>query len=111
MSKNSKLPHPGSVIKLYRKMKFLTQQEVADFVGVTQQQYQKYEYWKSKPSYKILDKLIKTLEIPPEKLFNVKTADFSEQFDKKIEKYGPMLKLIENDPKLLKMIRAYGKSK
>lgn len=113
MAKNTKKGNPGAVIKAYREMKFLTQQEVADMVGVSQQQYQKYESWKSKPRFDVLDKLIKKLEIPPYKIFDTeqKIIDFIEIAEKKIIKHSKLINMIENDPKLGKMIELYSSKK
>lgn len=113
MAKNTKKGNPGAVIKAYREMKFLTQQEVADMVGVSQQQYQKYESWRSKPRFEVLDKLIKKLEIPPYKIFDTeqKIVDYLETAEKKVLKYTKILNMIDNDPKLLKMIELYSTKK
>lgn len=109
MSKNSKKVTPGTVLRLYRKLKFLTQQEVADLIGVSQQQYQKYELWKSKPSYEVLEKLIKKLEIPPNKLFDPesKIVDLIETVERKLIKNKKLLDIINADPNLLKILKLY----
>lgn len=113
MAKNDKKSNPGAIIKTYREMKFLTQQEVADMVGVSQQQYQKYESWRSKPRFEVLDKLIKKLEIPPFKLFDTeqKIVDYIETAEKKILKYTKIINMIENDPQLLRIIELYTSKK
>ena len=113
MAKNEKKGNPGAIIKTYREMKFLTQQEVADMVGISQQQYQKYESWRSKPRFEVLDRLIKKLEIPPHLIFDPeqKILDYIETAEKKILKHSKILNMIDNDPKLLKVIELYSSKK
>lgn len=109
---NKKIPHVGKVIRAYRKAKGYTLAGMGKIVGVTHQQYQRYENGETPPPFDRLEIIVDVLEIPPEKLFkNGRVSDFSEQFEKKVQRYGKILKLIENDPKLLKMITAYGKER
>jgi transcriptional regulator with XRE-family HTH domain len=100
----------GETLRVYRKAKGFTLAYMGKQVGVTHQQYQRYENGETPPPFDRLEKMIQILEIPPNKLFKVgKINDYSEQFEKKIQKYAKLLKMIESDPRLLKMIKAFGR--
>lgn len=55
----------GQILKDLRKTKGLNQNDLAEFLGVSQQAYQKYEYGTAEPSF---DNLIKLAD-----LYNVTT--------------------------------------
>ena len=107
MTKNKK--HAGDIIKLYRNGKGLTLKDMGKELGITYAQYQRYEKGVTPPPFDRLERIINLLGIPPARLFNVeRNIDSLEQFDRKIKKYAKILKLLEDDPKLLKMLKAYG---
>lgn len=107
---NKKKSYVGTVLRNYRNAKGFTLAYMGKIVGVTHQQYQRYENGQTPPPIDRLEIIVKELEIPPTKLFNVgRINDFNEQFEMKIKKYAKIINLLEKDPKLLKMIKAYGK--
>jgi transcriptional regulator with XRE-family HTH domain len=59
-------------IKKTRKELKLTQQQVADFIEITYQNYQLLEYGKSKPSFDTLVKLCKCLNASADYLLGFK---------------------------------------
>jgi transcriptional regulator with XRE-family HTH domain len=102
--------NPGKVIKTYRNAKGIKLREMAVELGITLQQYQRYESWDTPPPFERLEKIIRILAIPPAKLFRTgKAEDGMVLFDKRVKKYWKNLKLIEDNPRLLKIIKAYGK--
>ena len=50
-----KMPSFPDRVKEYRESSNMTQQEMANFLGVTVQHYQRLEWGKSKPTLKILE--------------------------------------------------------
>ncbi len=101
---------PGDIIRAYRKAKGSIQADIAEEIGVSQQQYQRYESWRSKPRYEVLEKLITVLGIPPQKLFTTGNIDdFYTEFERKINKYAKLISIIETEPKLQKIITAFGR--
>ncbi|RPI14977.1 MAG: XRE family transcriptional regulator [Ignavibacteriae bacterium] len=60
----------GSLIKHYRVLKGLTQEQVAEALDITYQQVQKYEYDQSTPPLDKLIMLSKILEVPTEAFLN-----------------------------------------
>lgn len=56
-------------LKMLRKKEGFTQQEVADFFGIQQAVYQKWENGKCKPSYEKLEKIADFFEISLDWLF------------------------------------------
>ncbi len=98
----------GKVLKKYRNTKGLTLKNMGEKLGITYQQYQRYEKGITPPPFDRLEKIIHLLEIPPTKLFNnEKIVDSIEQFEKKVKKYSKILELLESDPKLMELIKVY----
>ncbi len=102
--------NPGYIIKTYRNAKGIKLREMADLIGITLQQYQRYESWATPPPYERLDLIIQILSIPPARLFNTgKAEEGMDLFEKKVRKHGKNLKLLEDNPRLLRIIKAYSK--
>jgi len=59
----------GARIRLFRKMRGLSQQSLADAVGVTFQQVQKYERGANRVSASMLARIAQTLNAPVAELF------------------------------------------
>ena len=53
----------GSIIRLHRKKYYITQQQLADKVGISYQLLQKYEYNKCRPSLERTFDITRVLEI------------------------------------------------
>ncbi len=61
----------GDNLKSARKLKGLTQQNVADKFNMTQQQYSRFENGRFELSYSQIYDLCKFLDITPNELFNL----------------------------------------
>jgi len=51
------VPISGSILKRLRKNAKMTQVQMAEFLGITEQHYQLYEYGKANPTVDRLEKL------------------------------------------------------
>jgi len=60
----------GNNIKYYRKLKGLTQTQVANLFRMTQQQYSRFENGIFELNYQQITDICKLLEITPNELFN-----------------------------------------
>jgi putative transcriptional regulator len=49
----------------------ITQEEIADLLGITQQQYNKYERQKNQPAAENMLRIAKKLKIPVEEIFYI----------------------------------------
>lgn len=111
MSKN-KSKSIGSLIKHYRILKNLTQEDLAELLNLSYQQVQKYEYNKTIPP---LDKLIlisKMLEIPIEVFFKENLrSNLIDKIESEIAKNFEFIKIIKENPELLEIIKFYEKNK
>ena len=61
----------GKNLKDSRKIKGLTQTQVAKILGMSQQQYSRYETGKFELDYDLILKLCKLYEISPNELFEI----------------------------------------
>lgn len=111
MSKN-KSKSIGSLIKHYRILKNLTQEDLAELLNLSYQQVQKYEYNKTTPP---LDKLIlisKVLEIPIEMFFKENLrSNLIDKIESEVIKNYEFIKIIKENPDLLEIIKFYEKNK
>ena len=57
-------------LKLLRKLKGASQQEVADYIGITQSAYQRYEAGMREPSFDVLRRMSEYFEVSIEDLVN-----------------------------------------
>lgn len=86
----------------------LTQEELADQVGVKFQQIQKYEYNLNLPSIENGIKICKILKIPIEKIFGENHKDdLLKEAKKDIVDNYQLVKLLSRNKELLPFIRAY----
>lgn len=60
----------GNNLKYYRKLRNLTQKEVANFFNMTQQQYSRFENGVYELNYNQIYEICKLYEITPNELFN-----------------------------------------
>ena len=60
----------GIIIKSARKSKGLTQAQLAGILGITTRYLKLIENSGRKPSYKLLDLMIRELDIPPYQVFH-----------------------------------------
>ena len=67
----------GARIRLFRKMRGMSQQALADEVGVTFQQVQKYERGANRVSASMLARIAQTLRAPVAELFGETSAGMS----------------------------------
>jgi transcriptional regulator with XRE-family HTH domain len=93
----------AKLIKTYRNLRGLTQQNVADKIGMAQTQYNVYEAGDKSPNFINLEKIIKALEIPLEKIFEIKPIG-----DETFEKFCDEL---NNAPELYEFISYYSANK
>lgn len=68
--KNNKSRATGQLVKAYRKAKGLSQMELADMIGVSYQQVQKYEKGDNRISVDRLKEIAKALDIPINEFFS-----------------------------------------
>jgi transcriptional regulator with XRE-family HTH domain len=102
----------GGLIKHYRILKDLTQEELAEMLNLSYQQVQKYEYNKVIPPHDKLGQLSKVLEIPIELFFNEGLrGNLIDKIEGEIAKNYELLKLIKENPELLELVRSYSKNK
>lgn len=59
----------GDIIKYYRERSEYTVEELANIIGITERYLYRIENEGKKPSFKILERFIKILSIPPSKIF------------------------------------------
>jgi transcriptional regulator with XRE-family HTH domain len=88
----------GARIRLFRKMRGLTQQALADAAGVTFQQIQKYERGANRVSASMLARIAGTLEAPVSELFGEASTGMSA-----IDEVAPLLA----QPGAIELLRAY----
>lgn len=95
----------GKIFKAHRELLHLTQENVAEKLDVSQQQYQRYEAGTSLPPLNILFKIMELLQIPGGKIFDKKIKD---AFDdgKDVE----VLKIIRKNPEIKAFIKALDKN-
>lgn len=62
----------GLKIMYYRKQQGLTQEQLAELVGITQQYFQRIETAHSVPSLSTLLDIADALDVPVQKLFDVR---------------------------------------
>lgn len=65
----------GSRIKSARKIRQMTLQELGDKIGITKQAVSKVEMGKMQPSPRVLDLLVKTLDVKYDFLFRNSCVD------------------------------------
>ena len=58
-------------LKLVRKKRKLTQKQVANGIGITEQSYQRFEYGKVKPGMDIIISLSRFLDVPADYLLGI----------------------------------------
>ena len=111
MEKNKK-KYIGDVIRSYRKLKGLTQEELADSLDVSYQQVQQYEYNKANPPLDVLENIITTLEIPLNKIFDSKgSKDLLEKVEAEIEKDYEIVLTFKKNPDLKELVRFFENNK
>ncbi len=77
-------------IKKYRIEKGLSQRELGELIGMTQQQVAQYENGKRKPKLETVLKFAKALEVKPRQL------DYSEYIDDTIDKQPSLRESVEH---------------
>lgn len=90
--------HLGKRLQEIRKHKKLTQEQVAEFVGIETSSISNIENGKYYPSAENLDKILKILDVQPSEIFAFESSICDE---KTIEE---MLEDIKKDKKLAKLI-------
>jgi transcriptional regulator with XRE-family HTH domain len=88
----------GARIRLLRKVRGMSQQALAEAIGVTFQQIQKYERGANRVSASMLSRIALTLETPISELFGESTSA-----SEAIDNVAVML----NEPGALELLRAY----
>ena len=102
----------GGLIKHYRILKDLTQEELAEMLNLSYQQVQKYEYNKVIPPHDKLGQLSKVLEIPIELFFSEGLrTDLIDRIETEIARNYELVKLVKENPEFLEIIRLYSKNK
>lgn len=102
----------GSVIKQYRVLKNMTQEELAEKLDLSYQQVQKYEYNKAVPPLDKLVQLSKNLEIPIEVFFKENLRqDLIHKIETEISKNYEVIDLMKKSPELLEALKYYSKNK
>lgn len=102
----------GSLIKTHRKLLGLTQEELADQIGVKFQQIQKYEYNTNLPSIENAIKICKILKIPTDKIFGENHKDdLIKEVKKEVKDNYQLIKLLNRNKELLPFIKSYDNSR
>lgn len=99
----------GSIIRAHRELLHLTQDGVSEKIGVSQQQYQRYEAGSSLPPLNILAKIMEYLKISPIKIFGDIKDPFIDlqnvdaiKIIKKSPEIGNFVKVLEKNPSIIK---------
>ena len=105
--------HIGDIIKAHRRLMNLTQEQVSEMLDISQQQYQKYEYWTSLPSIDMLIKISEVLQFPIEKLFQAqaKKDDFVEDVEKRLIKYSTFVNMMDDDKQFREFVKYYNNNR
>ncbi len=61
----------GAVLRKYRKLRGLTQEKLAEMMGVSERGIMYLENGKYYPEFETLYRLVRMLNIPPESIFNL----------------------------------------
>ena len=102
----------GSIIKHYRILKDLTQEELAEMLNLSYQQVQKYEYNKTIPSLDKLIEISKVLEIPIEAFFKDSLRNnLINKIEAEIGKNYEFIEILKESPELQDVLRFYTKHK
>jgi len=102
----------GAVIKHYRILKDLTQEQLAEMLNLSYQQVQKYEYNKTTPPLDKLTQISKVLEIPVELFFKESLRnDLIHKIENEIGRDYEIVKTLRENPELQEIIRFYSKNK
>jgi len=102
----------GSIIRYYRIMNDLTQEELAEKINLSYQQIQKYEYNKATPPLDKLTQICKILEIPSEVFFKDSIRkNLIDRIEFIIEKNYELVKILDDNPELHELIKSYSKNK
>lgn len=88
----------GKRIQEIRKKKKLTQEKVAELIGIETTSLSNIENGKYYPTAENLDKIISVLEITPQKLFSFEHLQDNEEIKKEI------LNILETHPEKLQII-------
>ena len=102
--------HIGDLIRAFRKKKDLTQEQMAEKLYISQQQFQKYESWVSQPPIDTLVKIVNILEIPLQKIFGeTERTDLVGEMEERYLIHDKHLLLIEENPEIVELIKLYDK--
>lgn len=102
----------GSIIKHYRILKDLTQEELAEMLNLSYQQVQKYEYNKTIPSLDKLIEISKVLEIPMEAFFKESLRNnLINKIESEIGKNHELLEILKENPEMQDLLKFYTKHK
>jgi transcriptional regulator with XRE-family HTH domain len=102
----------GDVIKQYRTLKGLTQEQLAELLNVSYQTVQKYEYGKSTPALETLILISEILKIPIDVFIKQDLReDLLVRIESDITKNHELVMIIKESPELREIIRFYSKSK
>jgi len=99
---------PNEIMRCYRRLKGLTQEQAAEMLDVSQQQYQKYERGETNFSVAMLKKICRVLEMPPEKFFSNNNGDLINKIVNDLMKYRDVIRILNENPELSELIKFYG---
>lgn len=88
----------GARIKKQRTIKEMTQQEVADLIGVDRTTYSKYESGKASPNFNTAIRLAA--------IFGINVSEFSSKCDKELIEFADSTSLCNEEARLLLHFRA-----
>lgn len=102
----------GKIIRRFRLLKGLTQEDLAELLDLSYQQVQKYEYNTSTPTIEKLIKISKVLEIPIEVFFKEDLKNnLLDKLESDVIKNYEFIRIIEENPELQELLHFYAEKK
>lgn len=102
----------GSMIKRFRAINDLSQEELAEKLQISLQIIMKYESGENEPPFDLIKKLHKVLNIPSEILFEESDSihNYVNSMEDKLVKHIGSIEVLEKNPEIEKFMKEYAKN-